>query len=126
MSLKNEGGGGEIRFQGTYLKIIWGSLSVILKPWNYCLKLLLQITLFIPHTHSFNHVYLYGQAASKGLSVPTLGPKEATENKREFTEQQLKEGQNVIGLQMGTNKLASQAGEHFGRPRQVAGHEAYN
>jgi len=71
-------------------------------------------------------VYLHGQAGTKGLSVPTLGPKEATENKREFTEQQLKEGQNVIGLQMGTNKLASQAGEHFGRQRQVAGHDAYN
>lgn len=85
-----------------------------------------QTTSFIPHTHSFNHVYLHGQAGTKGLSVPTLGPKEATENKREFTEQQLKEGQNVIGLQMGTNKLASQAGEHFGRQRQVAGQDAYN
>lgn len=67
-----------------------------------------------------------GQAQAKGLSVRTLGPKEATENKREFTEEQLKEGKNVIGIQMGTNKLASQAGEHFGRPRQVAGHDAYN
>jgi len=54
-----------------------------------------------------------------------LGPKEATENKREFTEEQLQEGKHMIGLQMGTNKLASQAGEHFGRPRQVAGHDAY-
>lgn len=84
-----------------------------------------QTTSFIPHTHSFNHVYLYGQAAAKGLSVPGLGPREATENKREFSQEQLKEGQNVIGLQMGTNKLASQAGDHFGRPRQVAGHDVY-
>ena len=67
----------------------------------------------------------HGQAAAKGLSVPPLGPKEATANKREFTEEQLKEGQNVIGIQMGTNKLASQAGDHFGRPRQVAGVDAY-
>lgn len=66
------------------------------------------------------------KAQAKGLSVRPLGPKEATENKREFTEEQLKEGKNVIGIQMGTNKLASQAGEHFGRPRQVAGHDAYN
>lgn len=80
-----------------------------------------------PHSYPIltHSIMCDGQAASKGLSVPTLGPKEATENKREFTEEQLKEGQNVIGLQMGTNKLASQAGEHFGRPRQVAGHDAY-
>jgi len=62
---------------------------------------------------------------STGKPVPQLGPKEATENKREFTEQQMKEGQNVIGLQMGSNKGASQAGDHFGRPRQVAGANVY-
>lgn len=62
---------------------------------------------------------------SLGKAVPPLGPKEAEENKRVFTEQQLKEGQNVIGLQMGTNKGASQAGDHFGRPRQVAGANVY-
>lgn len=67
----------------------------------------------------------YGQAAAKGLSIPQLGPKEATANKREFTEEQLKEGQNVIGLQMGSNKGASQSGDHFGRPRQVAGANVY-
>mmetsp|Transcript_38398 Transcript_38398/g.60588 ORF Transcript_38398/g.60588 Transcript_38398/m.60588 type:complete len:196 (+) Transcript_38398:134-721(+) len=65
------------------------------------------------------------KCSALGKPVPKLGPKEATENKREFTEEQLKEGQNVIGLQMGTNKLASQAGDHFGRPRQVAGVDAY-
>ncbi|KAK2570708.1 Transgelin-2 [Acropora cervicornis] len=59
------------------------------------------------------------KAYSSGKPVPQLGPKEATANKREFTEEQLKEGQHVIGLQMGTNKLASQAGDHFGRPRQI-------
>lgn len=67
----------------------------------------------------------YGQAATKGIDVPQLGPKEATANKRDFTEEQLKEGKNVIGLQMGTNQLASQAGQHQGRPRQVAGIDAY-
>lgn len=65
-------------------------------------------------------------AGVKGLTVPTLGPKEAEANVREFTEEQLKEGKNIIGLQMGSNKGASQAGEHFGRPRQVAGDTAYN
>ena len=65
------------------------------------------------------------QCHSIGKAVPQLGPKEATANKREFTEEQLKEGQNVIGLQMGSNKGASQAGDHFGRPRQVAGANVY-
>ena len=65
------------------------------------------------------------QAQNKGFSGPCLGPKIAEENKRNFTEEQLCEGKKHIGLQMGTNKLASQAGEHFGRARQVAGVDAY-
>ena len=59
------------------------------------------------------------------MDVPVLGPKWATPNPRSFSANQLKEGKNIIGLQMGTNKLASQKGDHFGRPRQVAGHDAY-
>ena len=66
------------------------------------------------------------QAGAKGLQVPCLGPKETDANKREFTDEQLKEGQNIIGLQMGSNKGASQAGDHFGRPRQIAGDKAYS
>lgn len=46
-------------------------------------------------------------------------PRKAQEHKREFTESQLKEGKNVIGLQMGSNKGASQAGMSYGRPRQI-------
>uniref|UniRef100_A0A3B4C3L7 Transgelin n=1 Tax=Pygocentrus nattereri TaxID=42514 RepID=A0A3B4C3L7_PYGNA len=46
--------------------------------------------------------------------------RKAQENKRDFTEDQLKEGQSIIGLQMGTNKGASQAGmTGYGRPRQI-------
>ncbi|XP_041656641.1 transgelin-like [Cheilinus undulatus] len=46
--------------------------------------------------------------------------KKAQENRREFTEEQLSEGKNVIGLQMGTNKGATQAGmTGYGRPRQI-------
>lgn len=66
------------------------------------------------------------QAGAKGLSVPSLGPKEAEAHEREFTDEQLKAGQNVIGLQMGSYKGASQAGDHYGRPRQIAGDTAYN
>lgn len=46
--------------------------------------------------------------------------KKAQENKRDFTVDQLNEGKAVIGLQMGTNRGASQAGmTGYGRPRQI-------
>ncbi|KAM7374154.1 hypothetical protein PAMP_006828 [Pampus punctatissimus] len=46
--------------------------------------------------------------------------KKSQENRRDFSEEQLTEGRNVIGLQMGTNKGASQAGmTGYGRPRQI-------
>jgi len=51
--------------------------------------------------------------------IPTYGPSEAEENKREFTEEQLKAGEHIIGLQSGTNKGASQAGMSFGAGRQI-------
>ncbi|KAG8449994.1 hypothetical protein GDO86_016614 [Hymenochirus boettgeri] len=47
-------------------------------------------------------------------------PKKSQENKREFTQDKLKEGKNIIGLQMGTNKGASQSGmTGYGMPRQI-------
>ncbi|KAK2868716.1 hypothetical protein Q7C36_000587 [Tachysurus vachellii] len=46
--------------------------------------------------------------------------KKAQENRRDFSEDQLKSGKSVIGLQMGSNKGASQAGmTGYGRPRQI-------
>lgn len=55
-----------------------------------------------------------------GAAWPLPPPRrKAQEHKREFTESQLKEGKNVIGLQMGSNKGASQAGMSYGRPRQI-------
>ncbi|TGZ72293.1 hypothetical protein CRM22_002179 [Opisthorchis felineus] len=50
---------------------------------------------------------------------PTLGPKLAQENKREFSEQQLKEAANVVSLQYGSNKGASQAGMSMGKQRMI-------
>ncbi|XP_019881025.1 muscle-specific protein 20 [Aethina tumida] len=50
---------------------------------------------------------------------PYLGPKPADENKREFTEEQLKAGQTVIGLQAGSNKGATQAGQNIGAGRKI-------
>ncbi|KAG6925450.1 transgelin [Chelydra serpentina] len=51
---------------------------------------------------------------------PSWFMKKAQEYKRDFSDSQLKEGKSVIGLQMGTNKGASQAGmTGYGRPRQI-------
>ncbi|ESO02303.1 hypothetical protein HELRODRAFT_184984 [Helobdella robusta] len=66
-------------------------------------------------------IYALGRKAQlKGYAGPTLGPKEAQKNVRDFTEEQLNAGQTVIGLQMGTNKLASQKGMSFGATRHIA------
>ena len=60
------------------------------------------------------------QAQAKGYEGPTLGPKESTEQKREFSDEQLQEGKNVIGLQMGSNRGASQSGmTAYGQTRQI-------
>ncbi|XP_053330735.1 transgelin-2 [Spea bombifrons] len=51
---------------------------------------------------------------------PLWFPKKSQENKRDFSRDKLKEGQSVIGLQMGTNKGASQSGmTGYGMPRQI-------
>lgn len=52
--------------------------------------------------------------------LPVVGPKESTQNKREFTDEQLQAGKGVIGLQMGSNKGASQSGmTAYGGQRQI-------
>jgi len=48
-----------------------------------------------------------------------IGPKESSENKRNFTEEQLRAGEGEIGLQAGWNKGASQAGQNFGKTRAI-------
>ncbi|CAL8281468.1 unnamed protein product [Arctogadus glacialis] len=50
---------------------------------------------------------------------PSWFHRKAQENKREFSDEQLMEGKSVIGLQMGTNRGASQAGMSYGTPRQI-------
>lgn len=50
---------------------------------------------------------------------PRLGPKPADEAKRDFSEEQLKAGQTIIGLQAGQNKGASQAGQNMGAGRKI-------
>ncbi|XP_039277044.1 muscle-specific protein 20 isoform X2 [Nilaparvata lugens] len=50
---------------------------------------------------------------------PYLGPKPSEENKREWSEAQLRAGESVIGLQAGTNKGATQAGLNMGASRKI-------
>jgi len=68
-----------------------------------------------------NGIFALGRKA-QSLSYydgPRLGPEEATQNVREFTEDQLRAGEGVIGLQAGSNKGASQAGQNFGKTRAI-------
>jgi len=50
---------------------------------------------------------------------PMLGPKPAVANTREWTEEELRASTNVIGLQAGQNKGASQAGDNYGAGRII-------
>lgn len=60
------------------------------------------------------------QAQKKSYDGPVIGVKVANENKRNFSEDKLKESQKIIGLQYGSNKGASQAGmTAYGTGRQI-------
>ncbi|KAF0992375.1 hypothetical protein HZS_2788 [Henneguya salminicola] len=59
------------------------------------------------------------RAQSNNFNGPVIGPKEATKCPREFSEEQLREGKTIIGLQMGTNKGATQSGQNFGKTRSI-------
>lgn len=50
---------------------------------------------------------------------PSIGPKEAEKNVRNFSEEQLRAGQGVISLQYGSNKGATQSGINFGNTRHM-------
>ncbi|BFZ25364.1 hypothetical protein BsWGS_28403 [Bradybaena similaris] len=48
-----------------------------------------------------------------------FGKAESKGQHHEWTEEQLKAGDNIIGLQMGSNKGANQSGQNFGRGRDI-------
>ncbi|XP_045138343.1 myophilin-like [Portunus trituberculatus] len=50
---------------------------------------------------------------------PSIGPKEAEKNVRNFSEEQLNASNAVISLQYGSNKGANQAGMSFGNTRHM-------
>lgn len=61
-----------------------------------------------------------GLWCSRGDADTSCACRKSQENRRVFSEDKLKEGQSVIGLQMGTNRGASQAGmTGYGMPRQI-------
>ena len=59
------------------------------------------------------------KAQKNGFNGPTLGVKLAEENKLEFTEEQMRAGEAIVGLQAGYNKGASQSGQSFGQTRHM-------
>ncbi|XP_016942999.3 muscle-specific protein 20 [Drosophila suzukii] len=68
-----------------------------------------------------NTIFALGRATYKHADFkgPFLGPKPADECKRDFTEEQLKAGQTIVGLQAGSNKGATQAGQNLGAGRKI-------
>jgi len=87
----------------------------------------------VPKHESFNTVDLYeGQDPNSVLvclsslarkaekfGKPTMGPREAQGEKREWSDEQLRAGDGVIGLQMGSNKGANASGVSFGNSRHI-------
>ena len=63
-----------------------------------------------------NHLFIAGRATQNHpeYTGPSLGPKMATKNERNFTDEQIRQGRDgVIGLQSGSNKGATQVKMQF-------------
>lgn len=60
------------------------------------------------------------QCQQKSFDGPTIGPKMAEAQHREWTEDELRANrQGIIGLQAGSNKGATQAGINMGKGRSI-------
>jgi len=55
----------------------------------------------------------------KDYTGARIGAKPADENVREFTEEQMRAGEGMIGLQAGQNQGATQAGQNMGAGRKI-------
>jgi len=62
---------------------------------------------------------LSSYAAKSGYNGPSIGVKLSSQNKREFSAEVINQGKTTIGLQMGTNAGASQAGMNIGKTRAI-------
>lgn len=68
---------------------------------------------------------LANMAKTKGHSRVDIGVKYADKQERTFNEEKIRAGQCIIGLQMGTNKCASQAGMNaYGTRRHLYDHKS--
>lgn len=71
-------------------------------------------------TQVVNGIFALGRMTrKKGFEGPLLGPKESESNPRNFSSEQLKAGQQIIGLQMGSSAGANQSGLNFGKTRSI-------
>lgn len=71
-------------------------------------------------TAVINCIHAVGRKAQeKGYNGPMLGPRESTRNPRQFDQETIAAGKQYIGLQMGSNKGATQAGMNFGKTRSI-------
>lgn len=75
--------------------------------------------LFAAYVVNSNFCLCEPQAQANGFEGPTIGVRESAYNPRNFSEETLREGQTIIGLQMGTNKGANQKGINFGKGRSI-------
>ena len=65
------------------------------------------------------HCCLQAQTRPDYTGPENYWPKKSSKNVRSFTDEQLRAGQSVIGLQAGSNKGASQAGTTMGKQRMI-------
>lgn len=70
----------------------------------------LTITIFLTLSQTYKHPEWRG---------PYLGPRPSEEQRRDWTEAQLRASEGIIGLQAGTNKKATQSGQNFGATRKI-------
>ncbi|GLV43639.1 Muscle protein 20 [Carabus blaptoides fortunei] len=78
--------------------------------WDYKNISLVTTTIFAIGRTAYKHTEWRG---------PWLGPRLSEEHKRDWTEEQLRAGECVIGLQAGSNRGATQAGQNFGASRKI-------
>jgi len=66
-------------------------------------------------------IFAIGRATYKHpeYNGPRLGPRPAEENRRDFSEDQLRASESIIGLQAGTNRGANQSGMNVGATRKI-------
>ncbi|KHJ47572.1 hypothetical protein D918_01727 [Trichuris suis] len=87
----------------------------------------------VPKSESFMTVDLYESQDPNSVLIclasvarkahkfgkPSVGPKEAQGEKREWTDEQMRAGSNIISLQYGSNKGATQSGMNIGNSRHI-------